>query len=317
MSKRGSKARSTRRTGATGRLASIKAAITPGDKGLAIIRVTGWLVLAGGIAAGVTMGLPEIEARSIARDLESDRPLAVHFTNAPHWFKIDEDLRSELEGTVRSAVGERGRSTRIRSGLVAAHAALADTHWFKKLDQVRWVDADTIQVDGTWVTLAGVVKAELDGESKDVLVDDRGHRLAYAFEVGTAAHLPRIQGAARTQAPMVGEPWGDDVLAGITLHRLIASEPWAEQVESVDVSGHGNPGRGLVLRTNLCSIIWGLGPNEANPAEVPATAKLAYLEAFNDEYGRFDEYCMNGEFDVRHDMLLLQPSDPIVLGDTP
>lgn len=317
MPKRGSKARSSRRGGASGRLAGLKEALTPGDTTLTIVRVAGWVVLAGGIFAGVTVGLPELEARSIERDLASTRPLKVEFKDPPRWFEIDDALRSELEGTVVSAVGSDRRSTRIQSGLADAHRALEDTHWFESLDRLQWIDADTIRVDGRWVTLAGVVDAELEGEPKDVLVDERGHRLAYAFEPNTARHLPRIEGAARTHAPPVGEAWGDDVLAGINLHRLIADEPWIDQVASVDVSGHGDPSRGLVVRTNRCSIIWGLAPNEADPAEVPSASKLAYLAAFNQEYGRFDEYCMDGEFDVRHDMLLMQSADSVVLGTDP
>ena len=295
----------------------MREALRPGDKTLTIVRLAGWLLLAGGLALGVTIGLPELERRSIARDLESTGPLRVEFTNPPRWFQIDEALRAELAGTVVNAVGPEGRSTRIRSGLVDAHAALEDTHWFESLDRLRWIDADTIRVDGRWVTLAGVVEAELEGEAKDVLIDDRGHRLAYAFEPHTARHLPRIVGADRVHAPSVGEAWGEDVLAGIMLQRLIAGESWADEVASVDVSGHGDPNRGLVLRTNRCSIIWGLAPNEADPAEVPSAAKLAYLAAFNDEYGRFDEYCMDGEFDVRHDMMLMQSPASIVLTDPP
>ncbi|MEE2973371.1 MAG: hypothetical protein VX672_09610, partial [Planctomycetota bacterium] len=139
MSKRGSKARSSTRRGTSGRLARLREALRPGDTTLTIMRLSGWLVLAGGIAMGVMIGLPELERRSIARDLGSTGPLKVEFTNAPRWFQIDEALRSELAGTVVNAVGPEGRSTRIRSGLVDAHAALEDTHWFESLDRLRWI----------------------------------------------------------------------------------------------------------------------------------------------------------------------------------
>lgn len=295
----------------TSRLEALQETLTPGPATKTAIRITGWLALAAGVTTGLVIGIPELEQRAVARDLQSTNDLTIEFQNAPDWFRIDRTLPRELEGIVINTVGDQRRSARIREGLIEAHAALEGTHWFESLDQLRWIDADTIRVEGRWVRPAAVVYAKIDGENKDVLVDVRGHRLAYAFEAGTARDLPRIKGADRSLAPPVGDFWGDDVVAGIALHDAISDRDWSKQIQLIDVSNHGNSKRGLVLRTNGCSIIWGRSPDDPSPSEVPTAQKLEYLDYYAREFGDFEEHCAGGELDARPDMLIQSPNSMI------
>ena len=312
-SKRRSKSSSRRKTGTgSSRIEALKNALVPGPTTLIVVRVAGWLLLIAAVTSGLVIGIPELEQRAVARDLQSSKDLTIEFQGAPDWFRIDRSLPLELEGIVINAVGAERRSARIRDGLIDAHAALEASHWFESLDQLRWIDADTIRVEGRWVRPAAVVYAKIDGEDKDVLVDVRGHRLAYAFEPGTARDLPRIKGADRGQAPPVGEPWGEDVVAGIVLHEAIAARPWSDQIQIIDVSNHRNPKRGLVLRTNGCSIVWGRSPDDPSPSEVPTAQKIEYLDYYVREFGDFDEHCAGGEFDARPDMLIQSPGSVIL-----
>jgi hypothetical protein len=163
-------------------------------------------------------------------------------------------------------------------------------------------------VEADWVRPAAVVHALLDGESKDVLVDRRGRRLPYAFEPGMALSLPRLVGPARRSAPRIGESWGDDVEAGIALHDLMRPHSWYEQVRSIDLTGFGSPD-GLVIRTDDCSIVWGLPPEANSLSEPPAGDKIHYLDALVAQYGRIDTHCLGGRISLPADVVTYRAAD--------
>jgi hypothetical protein len=261
-----------------------------------------WIGGAALLGWGVAAGLPELERRAVARDLDVVSTIAVEFTDEPDWFRSDPDLRPTLAGTVAAAIGIDRASTADRSGLAAALNALAASGWFEDVRQVRWAGPGRVVVEADWVHPAAVVHGTLDGESKDVLVDRRGRRLPYAFEPGMARSLPRLIGAARRQAPRVAESWGDDVEAGIELHALMRNHVWYDQVRSVDLTGFRSAD-GLVIRTDDCSIIWGLPPSANSLGEPPAADKVQYLDALVAQYGRIDTHCLGGRISLPADVV--------------
>lgn len=264
-------------------------------------------MLLAAVLTGIFVGLPHLEARRLARELQSSAPLEVAFTTAPTWFSIDPDLQEELHAAVAMNISPDQRSTGIATGLEAAHEALAHSGWFESVDQVRWVDDRRIQIDATWVVPTAVVHGHIDDELMDVVVDRDGRRLAYAFDPGTARDLPRILRPARTAAPSVGEYWGPDVTAGIRLHNLMRDRPWYEQVRSIDLAGFDGP-RGLVIRTDDCSIIWRTPPGEHSLEEPPAEDKLKYLDTLESWRGRIDPHCHGGEIDLSWDVVTYRAS---------
>ncbi len=251
---------------------------------------------------GVATGVPELERRAVARDIDQVQTIAVEFSDEPGWFRSDPDLRPTLEGTVAAAIGIDRASTANREGLADALKALESSGWFEVVRQVRWSGPGRVIVDADWVEPAVVVHGLIDGELQDVLVDRRGRRLPYAFEPGMALALPRLIGPARRQAPRIAESWGDDVEAGITLDLLMRNHPWYDQVRSIDLTGFGDAD-GLVLRTDDCSIVWGLPPNVNSLGEPPAIDKIQYLDALVAQYGRIDTHCLGGRISLPADVV--------------
>jgi hypothetical protein len=266
------------------------------------MRSLAWIGGIGLLGWGVAKGVPELERRAVARDLDLVRTIEVEFADEPGWFRTDPDLRPTLEGTVAAAIGIDRASTANREGLAAALKALQTSGWFEVVRQVRWSGPGRVVVEADWVDPAVVVHGLIDGEAKDVLVDRRGRRLPYAFEPGMALSLPRLIGPARRQAPRIAEPWGDDVEAGIALHQLMGSHPWYDQIRSIDLSTFGEAD-GLVLRTDDCSIIWGLPPDVNSLGEPPALDKIQYLDALVAQYGRIDTHCLGGRISLPADVV--------------
>ncbi len=278
------------------------AGLAPGLRGRLLLKSLAWM---GGVAVlgwGVATGVPELERRAVARDTEQVRTIAVEFLDEPGWFRSDPDLRPTLEGTVAAAIGIDRASTANREGLAVALEALESSGWFEVVRQVRWSGPGKVVVEADWVDPAVVVHGLIDGEPQDVLVDRRGRRLPYAFEPGMALSLPRLIGPARRQAPRIAESWGDDVEAGIALDRLMRNHPWYDQVRSIDLSGFGGAD-GLVLRTDDCSIVWGLPPEVNSLGEPPALDKIQYLDALVAQYGRIDTHCLGGRISLPADVV--------------
>jgi hypothetical protein len=276
--------------------------VATGPRTIVAFKAVAWIGGAVLLGWGIAAGIPELERRAEARDLERISTIAVEFAQSPDWFRTDPDLRPTLEGTVAAAIGIDRASVSDREGLIAAREALADSGWFEAVTQVRWIGPGRVQVEADWVVPAAVVHGLLDGEPKDVPVDRRGRRLPYAFDPGMAMALPRIVSPRVRQAPRIGEFWGEDVGAGISLHALMRSHPWYDQVRSVDLSNFGKAD-GLVLRTDDCSIVWGLPPDSNSLGEPPAADKLYYLDALVEKYGRIDTHCLGGRISLPADVV--------------
>lgn len=307
---RGSNSKARRRS-TSGRttLSERLARLAPGPRTTAVLRAAAWFVAIGLVGWGIAAGVPELERRAAARDLDRTTTLEVVFLDEPTWFRTDPELVPHLAGTVQAAIGGERASTADRSGLIAARDALGLSGWFEQVRQVRWDGIGRVVVEADWVVPTVVVRARLDGSPMDVLVDRHGRRLPYAFEPGKSLAVPLLLDPARGEAPAVGESWGGDVEAGIALHDLLRGHQWYDQVRSVDL-GNFRGDNGLVIRTDDCSIVWGLHPGTNSLAEPPARDKLRYLDALVSQYGRIDSHCLGGRISLPADVVTYTAAGP-------
>ena len=290
--------------------------LTPGPKVRISIQALGWAGLLAGIGLGTVIGLPELERRAMARDQALPSELRVilpesgWYSEHPNWTLPEVD--HELQTIVIDSVDNHIRSPRVRDGLTEAHQRLNDTHWFTRIDRLRWIDPRTIAVEGEWELPAAWVEASIDGKDRDILVAADGRRLPLDEE--RSDRSPRITGVDPRAIPEIGEDFNEDVMAGIALHRLLDPFPWSNQISSVDISGMSSS-KQLVIRTNQgCSIIWGASPqSRIDASEVTIRQKLDFLNYFDRNYGRIDANCSPskspGMIDLRIDYALWMAID--------
>jgi hypothetical protein len=293
--------------------------LTPGTGVRIAIQALGWTGLLVGIGMGTVLGLPELEQRAMARDqalpgdLQVVLPEPGWYAEHPEWTLPE--VRRALQGLVVESVDGHSRSPRVRDGLTEAHQRLNDTHWFRRIDRLRWIDPRTIVVDGEWERPAAWVEADRGGRQLDLLVGTDGRRLPLEEERND--QRPRITGVDPGSIPEVGGDFGEDVLAALALHRLLAPFDWNDQISSIDVSGLSSS-EGLVIRTNQgCSIVWGASPEaRIDASEVTIRQKLDFLDYFDRNFGRIDARCSLssglGRIDLRIDYALWMAID----GDT-
>lgn len=312
----GSKSRSPK-NGGPGFLARIKERLSPG-RGIRIgLQSVGWTSLLVGIGVGTAIGLPELEGRAMARDHALPGEIRVvlpepgWYAEHPEWTLPE--VEGELQDLILNAVHDHPKSPRVREGLVEAHRGLQRSHWFKRIDRLRWEDPRTVVVEGQWERPAAWVTVSIDGRERDVLVGTDGRRLPLDQEPSDGR--PRIVGVEPNSIPEIGDHFGDEVVAGIALHRLLSSFPWNDQISSVDVSGLASSTEGLVIRTNReCSIIWGASPEtRVDASEVTVRQKIDFLNYFDRSFGRIDAKCSRisgaGRVDLRIDYALWMAID--------
>ena len=311
----GRKSRSSKSDG-PGFLARLTERLTPGPKVRMAVQALGWTGLLVGIGLGTVLGLPELERRAMARDQALPEDLRVVLPE-PGWFAEDPDwtlpeIVNELQSIVTDSVDDHVRSPRVREGLTEAHRRLNDTHWFKHIDRLRWIDPRTVAVEGEWERPAVWVEARIDGRDRDLLVAANGRRLPLDEERSDRG--PRLTGLEPGSIPPVGQDFDQDVLGGISLHRLLAPFPWSDQISSIDIAQMASEGY-LVIRTNKgCSIIWGAPPEaRIDASEVTIRQKLDFLNYFDRNYDRIDANCSltsgSGRIDLRIDYALWMAID--------
>jgi hypothetical protein len=294
--------RSTRRTSSfTDAWSDLVDRLMPSENGMRVIRVMGWTAVIVAAVLGVMIGMPEMRSRAVARDLQLASPegIDVKFFERPAVLEGDELTR--LVETVRAALGER-KSPLQPGGLREAAEALSATGWFERVNQVRWMNDNTIAVHGSYVVPVAVVRTA-DG---DVLVDTMGRRLPITYDAGYAP-LPLIKNPSQLMPRGFGTPWaGGEVQAGLALLQLINKLPWFQQVDSIDVGRYSRE-QILGLRTRTCTITWGRPPDETTIQEVPTQQKLDYLDYLHRQYGAIDAPCGGGVLDIRRDIVTSGP----------
>ena len=321
MAKRRSSRASTRKSRSAGSdepgfLARLAEQLNPGPRVRLAVQALGWTGLLVGIGLGTVIGLPELERRAMARDQALPGELRVvlpdpgWYANHPNWTlpRIDQ----ELQNIVIESVDRHARSPRVRDGLAEAHARLSESHWFTRIERLRWLDPRTVQVEGEWERPAAWVETKTGGQELDIMVGSEGRRLPLQEE--RSDRRPRITGVDPGTIPPIGGDFDENVMAGIALHRLLAPFPWKDQISSIDVSGMAS-NEVLVIRTNQgCSIIWGAPPQaRVDASEVTIRQKLDFLNYFDRNFGRIDAKCSrtngSGRIDLRIDYALWMAID--------
>jgi hypothetical protein len=249
------------------------------------VTASAWVAIVAGVAAAWWLGVPRLEA-AVAETATStvDGAGTIVFSERPRW--VDDELLASLEQLVRDEITG---DPFAQEDLVRAHAALLDTGWFDRVDQVRRVNAigeeksPGVAIDVHFARPFAVVR-DRDG---DHLIDASGRRLPRSFRttegpeelaVITGAHFPRSE---------PGDSWrGADLTAALNVMKLIDMRPWSGQIAQIDLDSRDAE---IVLITDVgARIIWGSAPGQEAALEPTEKRKLAFLDKAYESRGRVD-----------------------------
>jgi len=274
--------------------------------------VTMCLCILGSVAVLYVM-IPRLRGYLEARSFVDDTQIRVSFTNSPAWF--DQTCVRELTTSVANAVGDGSALDKTR--LTTARQALADSGWFRSVEQVRLDSKGGFIVDATFRTPYAVVRP-VDGD-REYLVDDEGCVLPREWTQGQRPGNAHWTAIVNVKAPVPGprgKAWpGTDIAAGLALLRAIrehvpAGTSWEVLVDAIDVSGVASARELRIITARGGTVIWGRTPGDNSPAELPTARKLAMLDTM---YAKTQAIDLGGNqvqvIDVRGDVVTFAP-DP-------
>lgn len=267
----------------------------------AAVHATFAVALVGGVVILVDYLKATVGERAAAAAATKPEPPKVVFVSRPAW--MSDYLAAELGEVCRPAGAP---DLFDRDALVAINGRLRASPWIAKVRQVRRAygrsAGDTIEVDCDFRAPLALVRA---GTGDDYwFVDAKGVRLPERFAgqevrkvvyAGGKVNLRVVEGVRNPPPARAGQPWpGDDLAAGLELAERLNGQPFADEVERVDVSNYG--GRQarheahLVLVTRHgTQVRWGR-PWSAVDAfvEVRPELKVETLKQIVAGYGRID-----------------------------
>jgi hypothetical protein len=226
-------------------------------------------------------------------------PPRVVLKNQPHW--MSDDLVRQI---IKGIQPTEARSTFDHQLVVETAEKLKTNPWVEKVNLVRRgfqkTAGDTLEVDVDYRVPAAVVR----WGNVYYLVDNKGVKLPDEYEnasVKSIVHgkdgkvvLRLIEGAF-TPPPDAGLPWkGDDLAAGLAMVKLLAEQPFAQDVIAVNVENFArrkSPKEAqLVLKTRYgTEVRWGRPINASDFfIEVSTEQKLASLRQIYQQFGRVD-----------------------------
>ncbi len=270
--------------------------------------VTMCLCILGSVAVLYVM-IPKLRGYLEARSFVDDTQIRVSFTSSPAWF--DQTCVRELTSLVANAVGDGSALDKTR--LTTARQALAESGWFRSVDQVRLDSKGGFIVDATFRTPYAVVRQN----GREYLVDDEGCVLPREWTQGQRpgnVHWTAIINVAAEVPGPRGKAWkGTDIAAGLALLRAIREHvpvgtAWEVLVDAIDVSRVDAAKELRIITARGGTVIWGRTPGDNSPAEIPTARKLAMLDTM---YARSQAIDLGGNqvIDVRGDVVTLAP-DP-------
>lgn len=265
----------------------------------------------GGLAWGLTFGVPVLEERLMLR--AHAVPVRVVFDWPPlgglstpatpgsvepaTWLPLA--VRDELMATAHAAI-ERTADPLSPDGLRLVAQTLADTGWFEAITAVRRDrskdGARVLRIEAQWRRPAAVVRL---GEL-DYLVSWSGQIMPVAYPRGTSGQVA-IVGASQQPTRVDGrvahgQVWpGRDISAALEVLSVVRPQRWIDQVEAIDVSAYASSRQLALLTTWGNRVVWGGAPSDHVPGEVSAAVKLARLEALARRFG--------GRIDAGHRVL--------------
>jgi hypothetical protein len=248
----------------------------------ALLRRAGAVLVLLGVVGGAAYAVGPLESR--AAQVRAD-PLEVRFDwpdlaggGGGTW--MPESERFALEQIVRASVS---LDPFDGESLARGAAALAATGWFKAGPRLRRLPGGVIRVEGEFRTPAAAVR----WRGRDRLVSREGRLLRLHYPEGGAGALPVIKGTFAGPPPRedgsadYGGFWvGMDVQDALSLLTYLwRSDIVRPHVESIDVSGHDETGRLVIVTTEGARLVWGRAPGERHPGEQPDAEKLRRFEA--------------------------------------
>lgn len=247
-----------------------------------------------GLLVGVTLGIRPLERRAAAEiaatppAVEIRWPMIQSESGAGETW-IDRASRESIEAAVHDAIGSTPDPTR---GDVLARVGrrLEASGWFAGAPTVRREAGWKIVIEGEWRIPAAVVR---HGE-RDYLISWDARPMPPEYPMG-ATRLRAITGSAlgpprdaTGRRDFSGYWAGEDVVASLELLRLIATQPWAGQVASVDASEYSDNGRLTLVTTMNTRVLWGGRPRKPLPGEAGTATKLERLAHMHREFKRID-----------------------------
>jgi hypothetical protein len=237
------------------------------------------------LTAGAVLGWRTMERRLEARvsqtaavKISAER---VQLVDAPKW--MSQALQKHLQGLVASHVSADPLDS---ASLEVAVQTLAASPWVEGVSRIQRLK-QAVMVSATYREPVALVQVA-DGYR---IVDAKGVCLPGVFQNQHLAklRLPVIVGVS-AKAPAEGRPWpGEEVQAGYALAKLLAKQPFASQIQAVDVSARDVRGRlrmSLMTRDGL--VRWGLPPGQEQAIEPTAQTKIDWLTGLYKKVGSID-----------------------------
>lgn len=208
---------------------------------------------------------------------------AVTLVDAPSW--MSPLLAEQLQHLVAQQIGPDPMD---QASLNNAVYQLQNNPWIDHVQRITRVQGNQVTVQASYRQPVAMVQSPHGYHP----VDSQFHLLPglYLENQLQQVGLPVITGLRPTATP-IGQVWDDPALkAGLDLVGVVANQPWANQIKSVDVSERDQRGR---IRLSLITtqggqVRWGYAPGKGHPIEVTDSAKLNALASLYQRSGRID-----------------------------
>ena len=206
----------------------------------------------------------------------------VDLADAPPW--MGKMLRDDLRHLIAGQIDHNPLDTH---NLERAAFVLGDSPWVSHVDRIQRTGHDQVKVYAQYRQPVATVQGT-DGYH---LVDDQGVRLPglYLKHQLPQLGLPLVEGVS-LQPARIGEVWpGEDLQAGLSLVNVLATQPYRDQVRTIDVAKRDTRGRILlVMHTQTGMVRWGLPPGQEQSIEPAAAIKAKWLGDVDRQRGAID-----------------------------
>ena len=250
--------------------------------------LTGLRIL-GGFTLLVTLGLTwqwtEGRLRNYIADHQTHpvQPQAVQLVDAPSW--MSPLLAQQIQKQVAL---ELVMDPMDLSSLNRAVEILGANPWVEHVGRITRTRDNQVTVHASYRQPVAMVQSPHGYHP----IDNQRHRLPglYLENQLKLVGLPVITGVRPSAIP-AGMVWDDPSLqAGLDLVHMIDTQPWFNQVKSIDVSRRDVRGR---IRLSLITprggmVQWGYAPGKGHPIEVTDAAKLNALAGLYQRCGQID-----------------------------
>jgi len=236
----------------------------------------GWAVIAA-FALTLVILIPTLRSAVAS---SAPPPGEIRFLGTPSW--VGDSVVAHLG---RVASRQVQGSSPDRGQLMGIHDALERSGWFESVTRVQRTASGDIEVEATFLQPIATVR-DAFGE---VVIGPGGQPLPEGIQIEQGTHIIGIRSPRENRPSRAQRRWpGDDMQAALRLHRVLSNQPWADQIEAIDVGDFDRTGK-LTLQTTMGTrIVWGSPPGEETPLETLADRKLFRLDSGYRTHGRID-----------------------------